>query len=115
MHELSIALSILDVAEEEAARHGDAPVEAIHIRMGPLSGVVKEALLSAYELATEKTPFEHSRLIIEEVPIVIYCSKCQAERSVQSVQWFCCAECGTPASQVLRGRELELAALELAE
>jgi len=115
MHELSIALSILDVAEEEASRHGHSHVEAIHIRMGPLSGVVKEALLSAYELATEKTSFEHSRLIIEEVPVVIYCSKCQAERSVHSLQWFCCAECETPASEVLRGRELELAALELAE
>ena len=115
MHELSIALSILEVVEEEADRHGGAPVEAIHVRLGPLSGVVKEALLSAYELAVERTPFEHSRLIIEEMPIVIYCSKCQAERPVHSVQWFCCAECDTPASEVRRGRELELAALELTE
>ena len=115
MHELSIVLSVLEVAEEEAGRHGGAPVEAIHLRIGALSGVVKEALQSAYELAVEKTSFEHSRLIIEEVPIVIYCSKCQAERPVHSVQWFCCAECGTPASEVIRGRELELTALELAE
>ena len=115
MHELSIALSILEVVEEEADRHGGAPVEAIHVRLGPLSGVVKEALLSAYGLAVERTPFEHTRLIIEDVPIVIYCSKCQAERAVHSVQWFCCAECDTPASEVLRGRELELAALELTE
>ena len=115
MHELSIALSILDIVEQEADRHGGAPVEAIHVRMGPLSGVVKEALLSAYQLAIERTPFERSRLIIEEVPIVIYCARCQAERTVHSVQWFCCAECNTPASEVLRGRELELAALELSE
>ena len=116
MHELSIALSILDVAEEEVEHHGGARVEAIHIRLGPLAGVVKEALLSAYELASERTPFEHSRLVIEDVPIVVYCSKCQAERRpVDSVHWFCCAVCGTPASQVLHGRELELAALELAE
>ena len=115
MHELSIALSILDVVEEEVDRRGGVPVEAIHVRMGLLAGIVKEALISAYELASEQTPFEHSRLIIEEVPIVIYCAKCQAERTVHSVQWFCCAECDTPASEVLRGRELELAALELAE
>lgn len=115
MHELSIALAILDVAEEEAERRGGVPVAAIHIRMGPLAGVVKEALLSAYELAVEQTAFEGSRLIIEEVPIVIYCSRCQAERRVHSVQWFCCADCDTPASEVVRGRELEVAALELAE
>ena len=50
MHELSIALSILDIVEEESARRGDAAVAAIHLRLGPLSGVVKEALLSAFEL-----------------------------------------------------------------
>ena len=115
MHELSIAMSILDVAGEEVDRHGGIEVEAIHIRLGPLAGVVREALLSAYEIASARTPFAHARLVIEDVPIVVYCSKCQAERPGDAVHWFCCAVCGTPACQVLHGRELELAALELAE
>jgi hydrogenase nickel incorporation protein HypA/HybF len=115
MHELSVAMSILNVAEEEVKRRGGVQVEAIHIQLGPLSGVAKEALLSAYRLASEQTPFEHARLMIEEIPVVVYCSKCQAERPVHSVQWLCCAACGTPASEVLRGRELQLAALELSE
>lgn len=66
MHELSIALSILEGAEEEAERHGGARVEAIYLRVGPLSGIVHEALLSAYQLACEQTPFENCRLVIEE-------------------------------------------------
>jgi hydrogenase nickel incorporation protein HypA/HybF len=115
MHELSIALGILEVTEEEAERRGGVRVEAIHVRLGPLSGVVKEALVSAWQLAAEQTPFEHSRLVIEEAPIAVFCSKCQAERPVESIQRFCCVECGTPASEVVRGRELLLSALELAE
>lgn len=115
MHELSIALSILEVTEEEAERRGGVHVEAIHLRLGPLSGVVKEALISAWQLASEQTAFESSRLVIEEVPIAVFCSKCQAERPVQSIQQFCCVECDTPASEVVRGRELMVAALELAE
>ena len=115
MHELSIALSILDVVEEEVERRGGPRVQAIHVKLGPLSGVVKEALLSAYELAREQTPFSESRLVFEDMPIVIFCSKCQAERPVHSVQWFCCAQCDTPATDVIHGRELELAALELEE
>jgi hydrogenase nickel incorporation protein HypA/HybF len=35
MHELSIALSIVDMAEEEAQRH-EARVSAVHLRLGPL-------------------------------------------------------------------------------
>jgi hydrogenase nickel incorporation protein HypA/HybF len=113
MHELSIAMSLLDVAQEELERHPGARVEALHLRVGPLSGVVKESLVSAYELAREHTPLANARLVFEDIPIVIFCSKCHAERPVQSLQYFCCTECGTPASDVRRGRELELAALEL--
>jgi hydrogenase nickel incorporation protein HypA/HybF len=115
MHELSIALSILEVTEEEAERRGGVQVEAIHLRLGPLSGVVKEALLGAWQLACEQTAFEKSRLVIEEVPIAVFCSTCQAERPVRSIQQFCCVECGTPASEVVRGRELLVSALELGE
>lgn len=117
MHELSIAMSILDVVEEEMERHDGSHVEAIHVRVGALSGVVKEALLGAYELAREQTPFAHTRLIFEDVPVVVFCKKCQAEREIRSVQHFCCVECDTPApaSNILRGRELELAALEIEE
>jgi hydrogenase nickel incorporation protein HypA/HybF len=63
----------------------------------------------------KRTPFEHARLVIGEVPVVVFCSKCQAERPVHSVQWFCCVECGAPASVVVHGRELQLAALEFVE
>jgi hydrogenase nickel incorporation protein HypA/HybF len=115
MHELSIALGILELTEEEAERRGGVHVDAIHLRLGPLSGVVKEALISAWQLASEQTEFASSRLVIEEVPIAVFCSTCQAERPVQSIQRLCCAECDTPSSEVLRGRELLVAALELAE
>jgi hydrogenase nickel incorporation protein HypA/HybF len=113
MHELSIAMSILDGVEEEMQHHAGARVEAVHVRIGPLSGVVKESLVSAYELAREQTPFASSYLIFEDVPIVVFCPKCRTERPVNSIQHFRCAECDTPVSEILCGRELELAALEL--
>jgi len=115
MHELSIAMGILELTEEESEKRGGARVDAIHLRLGPLSGVVKEALLSAWELASERTDFESSRLVIEEVPIAVFCLKCQAERPVQSIQQLCCVECDTPATEVVHGRELLVSALELAE
>jgi hydrogenase nickel incorporation protein HypA/HybF len=114
MHEVSIALSIVEVAEEEAERRG-VQVDAVHLRLGALSGVVKEALLSCYEMVCEDTPLQGSRLVIEDVPVVIFCSSCQVERPLSSVQVFCCSECGTPSSEVVRGKELEVVALEIKE
>ena len=39
MHELSIAMSIVEMAEEEAAKRR-VQVTAIHLKLGALSGVV---------------------------------------------------------------------------
>lgn len=114
MHELSIAMSIVELAEEEAERRG-VQVEAVHLKLGALSGVVKDALLSCYEMACENTALQGSRLIVEEVPIAIFCPCCRAERTPHSVQLFCCSECGTPASEVVQGKELEVTALEIKE
>ena len=113
MHELSIAMSILDMAAEEAENRGGVRVLGIHLKLGPLSGVVKEVLLSAFGLAQEGDPLAEARLIIEEVPLVVYCPNCQGERAPVSVQELCCVECGTPTAQVVRGRELEVVALEI--
>jgi hydrogenase nickel incorporation protein HypA/HybF len=115
MHELSIALSILDIAAEEAQRRGAARITAVHLRLGPLSGVIKEALLSAYELASEGSPLQDSRLVVEEVALVVYCPHCGAPRRAISPQEICCCECGTPAPEVISGRELEVVAMEVLE
>jgi len=113
MHELSIALSIIDIAVEESERRGGAIVHAIHIKLGPLSGVVKEALSSAYLLARESSPFRDSRLVIEETSIIVHCAACQAEGRVESMQLMCCSQCGAPTADVIRGRELEITAMEI--
>jgi hydrogenase nickel incorporation protein HypA/HybF len=114
MHELSIAMSIVELAEEEAERRA-VQIEAVHLKLGVLSGVVKDALLSCYEMACENTPLQGSRLVVEEVPVVIFCPSCWAQRPLSSVQLFCCPECGTPCSEIVQGKELEVVALEIQE
>ena len=112
MHELSIAFSILDLATEEAERHGGR-VAAVHLKLGPLSGVAPEALRSAYDLAREGSALATARLVIEEVPVVIFCPTCAADRAAASVQDLCCPVCGTAPARVVSGRELEVVALEI--
>ena len=75
--------------------------------------MVKEALQSAYELAREGSPLPDSQLVIEEVPIVVYCTACGAERGLPSIQELRCPVCDAPTPQVVRGRELEVVALEI--
>ncbi len=114
MHELSIAMGIVDAALDEAQRRG-VQVSAVHLRLGVLSGVVKDALMFSYEVACQDTPLAGSRLMVEDVPVAVFCPQCQEKRVLNSVQSFTCPECGTPTMDVLQGRELEVFALEVQE
>jgi hydrogenase nickel incorporation protein HypA/HybF len=112
MHELSIAMGIVDAAVEESQRRG-VQVSAVHLKLGALSGVVKDALLFSYEVACQDTPLAGSRLIVEDLPVIIFCVQCQKARELPSVQLFQCPECGTATMDVRQGKELEVFALEV--
>ena len=114
MHELSIAMGIVEAAMDEAKQR-DVHVSAVHLRLGALSGVVKDALLFSYEVACQDTPLQGSRLLIEEVPVAVFCPQCRARRILESVQSFTCPECGSLTGDVLQGKELEVFALEVEE
>ncbi|MGA7792066.1 MAG: hydrogenase maturation nickel metallochaperone HypA [Candidatus Acidiferrales bacterium] len=113
MHEISVAMSIIEIAEKESERRGGLQISAVYLRLGLLSGVVKDALLFAYEIARHDTPLAASQLVVEEVPGVIYCSTCDAQRPVDSLEWFCCSECGSLASELVQGKEVEVVSLEV--
>ena len=114
MHELSIAISMIDQITEESESRGGLNVEVVHLRLGIFSGVDKNALLFAYQLACEGSPLEGSQLAIETIPLVIYCAACEKERTPPSVYQLSCPDCGTPGQRIVTGREIEVASLEVA-
>lgn len=107
-------MGIVEAATEEAERRG-LQVTAVHLRLGALSGVVKDALLFSYEMACQDTPLEGSKLIVEDVPVIIFCSQCRERKMLSSVQSFACPECNTPTMDIVQGKELEVYALEVDE
>jgi hydrogenase nickel incorporation protein HypA/HybF len=112
MHELSIAMGIVDIATEEADRRGADRVDVVHLKLGRMSGVVPRALLASYEMACEQTPLAGSRLEIEDVPVVIHCSSCSSNVTIEG-SVLVCPSCGTPSAAIVTGREIEVVALEL--
>ncbi len=113
MHELSIAMSLVEIAAEEAGRLGDAHIEAVHVRLGPLSGVVEDALRFSFDLVAEGTAIHGARLEIEHVPLAVHCTQCAEIRHPASIQHLRCPVCDTPTPDVVRGKDLELFALEV--
>ena len=92
MHELSIAMGIVDAALEERQERR-VQVNAVHLRLGALSGVVKDALMFSYEVACQDTALQGSRLIVEDIPVLVFCPQCKERRALVSRQSFSCPEC----------------------
>jgi hydrogenase nickel incorporation protein HypA/HybF len=88
-------------------------VIALRLRLGPLSGVVKDALLFSYDVAAAGTALEGSRLVIEEVPVIVFCQSCNQRRTIETIQLLCCSVCGELTPEVVSGRELQIVAMEL--
>jgi len=112
VHEMSIAISLVELACEKAQGLGDVKVETLHLRLGALSGVVREALEFSFEAAAAGTPLAGARLAITDVPLTVICPHCQRERELPGLPLLC-PDCQSPTPQVVRGRDLELAALEV--
>ena len=115
MHELSIAMSLVEIAADEAAKLGASRVIAVQVRVGALSGVVPDALAFCWEMASADSPIAGARLQIDEVPVTIHCDACNAERALASPQHLRCPSCGAPALKITAGRDLALTALEISD
>jgi hydrogenase nickel incorporation protein HypA/HybF len=115
VHELSIVCSVVESVQEAIRERRVERVEAVNLRVGALSGVLEDALLFSYEIATQGTPLEGSVLRIERVPVRVYCAGCEQESELASVQSFRCPRCQELTADIRSGRELEIKSIEIDE
>lgn len=113
MHELSIVCGLVETVSDAALQNKATSVTAVHLRLGVLSGVVADALLFSYDIGTTGTILEGSRLVIELLPVVIYCAPCDAERELPDTFSFNCPVCATPSAVIRQGKELEISSVEI--
>jgi hydrogenase nickel incorporation protein HypA/HybF len=111
MHEMGIAQSILDIVEQEMARHGATKLTTIRLVVGEFTAVVPESLTFCFEVLTKDTPFEGVKLEMEKVPLTGKCTVCETEFVVQDYQ-FICPHCGSNQVETLSGKELFVKEIE---
>lgn len=112
MHELSIAQSIIEIAEEKAREGNSQCIQVIKIRLGEFTTVVREALEFAFEVARRETLAENARLEIEIVPMVARCVACGSVSNPVREVCLLCPQCGLPL-EVVSGEELQVEYIEI--
>ena len=110
MHEMTIASALVEQISEHAVGVGAARVAEINIRMGVLSGIAR-SLYFCFPCATRGTLCEGAILRIDEVPLTVMCTHCDAVKTPAALYNFRCPDCGRPTPKVLTGREMQLISL----
>ena len=107
MHELSIAQSILSIAENAAPKNNGAVVTSIGLQIGELSGIEIDSLKFALSVIKEHTVLERADLDIEVVKGEAQCTEC---KTVFPMSYFgsSCPKCGSYFVRVLKGREMKV-------
>ncbi len=112
MHELGIAASVLQQAQQEAQRHPGARLRKVKLRVGELSGVNPEALSFGFEVMVRDAGLEPLQLEIETCPRRQRCPACQQTYRVVDYD-LRCPSCGNAVTEFAGGDELELASVEM--
>jgi hydrogenase nickel incorporation protein HypA/HybF len=115
MHEMGIALQIIDIAAASIPPDlRSARVERVNLKIGKLSAVVPESLRFCFDIASKDSPLAGSQLAIEEMPVTARCKDCDARWTIAEPV-FTCTACGSGSLEILSGRELDIVSIEIAE
>jgi hydrogenase nickel incorporation protein HypA/HybF len=112
MHEFSIALSIVEIAEEEVKKCNAISVERIDLEIGKLSGIEPVALEFALEQAVIDTVLGKAVRNIEYIPGKAKCLECGIEFEMKTVYEECPA-CHSYFKDFIRGKEMKIKSLTL--
>ena len=112
MHELSIALGIVDIAEKETKKAGAAKVDLIELEIGALSGVELDALDFVWPNAVKDTVLENAKREIDYIKAVAYCMECELEFPIEHI-YDNCPKCNGYLKDIIKGKELRVKALEV--
>jgi hydrogenase nickel incorporation protein HypA/HybF len=110
MHELSIVMSIVDIASREAQREGATLIEEIELEIGQLSTIELEAFDFAWQQGIKETPLAHARKIVNSIEGKGRCLDCGLEFPVKEL-YDACPACGEHFIEILKGKELRVKSL----
>ena len=115
MHELGIMTGVLDTAKAAAQDAGALRVMRIDLKIGEMTECIRDALDFAFEALCdlpEYALFRECDLVVTMVEPRSKCHECGAEYTHDRFHMLC-PNCGSFATELLAGRELEIDSIEV--
>lgn len=116
MHELSIAMSIVDLALEEAKRENAKKITEIEIEIGVWAGVDSEALLFSLDATKQYSDMlKDCRIRFIKREPLMHCYGCNREFTPAVQYTDSCSICNSTHIELIQGRELSLSSISVKE
>ena len=113
MHEMGLAQEIVRIAQASIPPQMQAAqVRKINLRVGRLSAVIPESLRFCFEVVAKDTAVQDAVLQIEEIEVTARCEDCNNAWTLEAPV-FSCPACHSGRVQMISGRELEIASIEI--
>ena len=112
MHEMSLAMGIMQIVGDAAKASGTARVQSVRLEIGRLASVEVEALRFCFEAVTHGSLAQGAALEIVAVPGQGWCLPCGATVAMAAL-WGACPRCGSHQVQPTGGTEMRVKEIEI--
>lgn len=110
MHEFSIALSIIEIAEKESKAANANSITELVLDIGTQSGIEVYALEAALEMAVINTALEKAKIQINQIQAEAKCKDCSEVFTIENI-FDPCPKCGGFYHEIISGKELKVKSL----
>ena len=107
MHEMSIATSIVEIAEGEARKANAKIITEVEMDIGTISGIELDALNFAFMALKPKTMLKDAEIKINIIQAKSICEDCNHEFETENV-YTLCPKCDSYKTTVLQGKEMKV-------
>ncbi len=112
MHELSIAMGIVKIAEKEAKKANAKKIDLIELEIGKLSGVEIDSLDFVWPMAVNGTLLENATKKIFKTKGIAVCMDCEHKYEINNY-YDSCPKCNSYFKNIIQGKEMRVKALEV--
>lgn len=112
MHELSIAIHIIEIVQEEVKKAQAVSVSKIELEIGTLSGVELNALEMAMNETVDQAGMKDAEIIYHSIEARAVCEACCNEFDPFDFTKVC-PYCNSLHTSLLKGKELNIRSIEV--
>lgn len=111
MHELSLALEVIELVKREAVKNNVSTIQELQIEVGDLSGVEADAFQSALEMLVRDTILDNAVIEMIRTPGKGRCHSCNSE-FVMTHRLDTCPQCRSFPSEISGGKEFRVVSMQ---